>query len=133
MRILAACLILVLVAGCGESPKPKPVAVAPQPAAPSSAGAQPALAPVEPAKPVTAAPEVPKPDPDKALAARVKKALDADSRLNAQGVDVTASRGTVRLWGTVPTAAEHSRAREIAAGVSGVSAVESKIAVVAGS
>jgi hyperosmotically inducible periplasmic protein len=131
VRSFAACLIFALAAGCGESPKPKPVAAPPQPSTPQPAA--PALAPVEPAKPVTAAPEAPKPDPDKALAARVKKALDADSRLNAQGVDVTASHGTVRLWGTVPTAAEQKRARDIAAGVSGVSAVESKIVVVAGS
>ena len=78
-------------------------------------------------------PQAPKPDPDKALAASVKKALDATARLNAQGVDVTASTGQVRLWGTVATAAERRLAGEVAAAVPGVSAVDNRLVVVAGS
>ena len=123
-RSSAAAIALIFAAGCGDKPpEPKAVAVPVKPAV---------AAPASEIKPAAAAP-VPKADPDKELAARVKKALEADSRIHAQGVDVTASKGIVSLWGTVPSAAEQKLAREVAAGVPGVSAVESKLALVKGS
>ena len=126
LRHVAALCALALAAACSEPPPPaKPAAAAP-PAPPAAA------APAEPVKPAPA-PQAPKPDPDKALAASVKKALDATARLNAQGVDVTASTGQVRLGGTVATAAERRLAGEVAAAVPGVSAVDNRLVVVAGS
>ena len=123
-RSSAAAIALIFAAGCGDKPpQPKAAAVPVQPAA---------AAPASEAKPAAAA-LVPKADADKELAARVKKALEADSRIRAQGVDVTASNGVVRLWGTVASPAEQKLARDIAASVPGVTSVESKLALVKGS
>ena len=121
-RILATALILGL-AACGDStPPPKPAA---EPPAPQSAA---------PAKaPEAKAPEAPKPDPNKELAQRVKQALEGDGKVQAGAIDVTAKEGRVSLWGTTATAAERSRAAQIAAKVDGVASVDNQIKVVKGS
>jgi len=72
-------------------------------------------------------------DPDGALAARVKKALEAEPKIHAAGIDVTAAEGTVTLWGTTVNDGERRRAANLASGVDGVKAVENKIAIVKGS
>jgi osmotically-inducible protein OsmY len=46
--------------------------------------------------------------------ARVKKALEANAEI-AQGVDVSAKDGKVRLWGTVPSRAARRAAEKMAA------------------
>jgi len=75
--------------------------------------------------------------PDFFFHAQIYRADGEEVLLPPGQYEVTYNRGpeyhVLKRSITVPTAAEHSRAREIAAGVSGVSAVESKIAVVAGS
>ena len=124
--ILAAALSL---AACGDEPAPKP---APQPAAPKPAAEAPPAAAPAPA-PVAKAPEAPRPDPNKELAERVKKALEGEARIQAAGIDVTATDGAVTLWGTAATAAERDRAARAAAKVDGVKTVQNKIAVVKGS
>jgi osmotically-inducible protein OsmY len=58
-------------------------------------------------------------DPDKALADKVKKALGIDEGA-AYGVEVSATDGTVTLWGQVDSSAERRRVATIAAGVVGV-------------
>jgi osmotically-inducible protein OsmY len=58
-------------------------------------------------------------DPDKALADKVKKALGTDEGA-AYGVEVSATDGTVILWGKVDSSAERRRMATIAAGVVGV-------------
>jgi hyperosmotically inducible protein len=87
--------------------------------------------------PKTLAPEAPKAyariDPDGELAGRVKKALEAEPKIHAAGIDVTAAEGTVTLWGTTVNDGERSRAANLASGVQGVKAVENRIAVVKGS
>jgi hyperosmotically inducible protein len=115
--------VLLALAACSEPPPP------PTPAAPVS---QPAPAPaaqpaVETAKPA------PEPDPNEELAARVKRALEGEAKVQAAAIDVTASDGTVTLWGTAASAGERSRAAQVAGAVEGVKAVENKIAVVRGS
>jgi osmotically-inducible protein OsmY len=65
--------------------------------------------------------------------ARVKKALEQAPGQIAQGIDVTARRGAVSLFGTVPSGAERGTAGKIAASVSGVSSVDNKLVVVKGS
>jgi len=74
-----------------------------------------------------------KADPDKALAARVKQALEGEVKIYAAGIDVTAAQGAVTLWGTTASADERARAAKLASGVEGVKSVENRIAVVKGS
>lgn len=126
--LLAAVALLVLVAACSEAPPPPPP--------PPASAAQPAPA-AEPAKPEPTAeakaPEAPKPDPNAELAARVKRALEGEAKIQAAAIDVTAADGKVTLWGTAPTDGERSRAAQVAGKVDGVKSVENKIAVVRGS
>lgn len=68
-------------------------------------------------------------DPDKALADKVKTALGLDAAQGAYGVEVTASDGTVQLWGTVDSTAVRKRFKVTAAGVVGVRALEDHIQV----
>lgn len=130
-RTLAAVLILGLAACSDEAPKPppapaKPVAKAPATQAPET------KAP-EAKAPLAKAPEAPKPDPDKELAARVKRALQDEARVQAAAIDVTSAGGTVTLWGTAASDAERRRAAQVAAKVDGVKSVDNKLAVVKGS
>ena len=68
-------------------------------------------------------------DPDGALAEKVKTALGLDTGQGAYGVEVTASDGTVRLWGIVDSAAVRKRFELTAAGVVGVKALENRLVV----
>jgi hyperosmotically inducible periplasmic protein len=122
-RLLPAAVVLAL-AACGEpTPPPPPPPV--HPAAPSAA----APAPLPAAK----TPETPEADPNKALAARVKHALEEEAKIQAAAIDVTAAGGVVTLWGTAATSEERTRAAGVASKVEGVKSVENKIAVVRGS
>ena len=126
-RISAAVLIFAL-AACGESsPTPPPLKpIAPPPVA--SPGTAPAPAPE------AKAPEKPQPpDPNRELAAKVKRALEDEAKIQAAGIDVTAKEGVVTLWGTTTSDAERSRAGRVAAKVEGVKSVDNKLAVVRGS
>ena len=127
MKKLIAAVLLLGAAACGEQPAPKPApAPAPQ-AVPQPI--TPAPAPASQAK----APEAPKPDPNQELAARVKKALEREAKIQAAGIDVTAADGRVSLWGTAATAAERKRAESVASRVDGVRSVDNQIKVVKGS
>ena len=69
-------------------------------------------------------------DPDKALAEKVKASLGLDAGQGASyGVEVTASDGTVALWGTVDSNAVRKRLVVTAAGVVGVKALRDHIQV----
>ncbi len=126
MRKTLAALMILGLAACGdEAPKP---AAKPVPEAPV---AKPAPPPTP--APEAKAPEAPKPDPNKELAAAVKRALEGEAKIHAQGIDVTASDGKITLWGTAATTAERARAAKTAAAVEGVKSVENKLAVVKGS
>ncbi len=127
MKQLLALFALVALAACGAD-APPPVAKKVEPVAPAPVVA---AAPEAP-KPAPKA-EEPKPDPNKELAARVKRALQDDNRLQAQQIDVTAANGTVTLWGTAATQSERNRAGAAAAKVDGVKTVENKLAIVKGS
>jgi hypothetical protein len=100
----------------GISPEPK---VSPAPPGPGSAAQ-------------SAAPAV-KPDPDAALAAKVRAALVAAPGLNGHAFDVTAREGRVSLFGTAASEALRRQAGELAAGVSGVASVDNQIKIVSGS
>lgn len=126
MRKTAAALMILGLAACGdEAPKP---AAKPIPEAPV---AKPAPPPTP--APEAKAPEAPKPDPNKELAAKVKRALEGEAKIQAAGIDVTASDGKVTLWGTAATARERNRAASVASKVEGVSAVDNQIKIVKGS
>jgi hyperosmotically inducible protein len=126
MKQLLALFAVVALAACGaDTPPPatktvEPVAVTPTPVAKPPAPPEPKA-------------EEPKPDPNKELAARVKRALMDDSKIQGAGIDVTASSGTVTLWGTAATQSERNRAGATAAKVDGVKTVENKMAIVKGS
>ena len=123
-------LAVLALAACSDEPAPKP---APKPEAKAPAApTPPAAAPTPPPAPVAQAP-APKPDPNKELAERVKRALEGQAKIQAAGIDVTASDGKVTLWGTAATAGERDRAARVAGKVEGVKSVENKIAVVKGS
>ncbi len=117
---LPAALLAIALAACGDSaPPPKPVAM--------TAPFQPTPAPAQ--KPA----EDPQVDADKMLAASVKGALLDAKALNAHDIDVVAKQGVVTLFGITKTHALRSMAEKVAARVSGVTLVENKLAVVAGS
>jgi osmotically-inducible protein OsmY len=67
-------------------------------------------------------------DPDKALADKVKKALGT-SEGAAYGVEVSATEGTVILWGEVDSTSERKRIATTAAGVVGVHALVNNLTV----
>jgi|SRR5712664_3777083 hypothetical protein len=126
MNKFLVCAAVLALAACGdEAPKP---AAKPIPEAPV---AKPAPPPTP--APEAKAPEAPKPDPNKELAAKVKRALEGEAKIQAAGIDVTASDGKVTLWGTAATARERNRAASVASKVEGVSAVDNQIKVVKGS
>ena len=121
-------LMVLGLAACGDDtpkPAPKPAAPPPQATAPTP--------PPKPAVDPTVKPEPPKPDPNKELAARVKRALEGEAKIQAAGIDVTAVDGKVTLWGTTTTSAERRRAEAAAKKVEGVSAVDNQLKVVKGS
>jgi osmotically-inducible protein OsmY len=68
-------------------------------------------------------------DPDKALADKVKRALGEDVGPGAYGVEVTATDGTVQLWGRVESNAVRKRIGVTAAAVIGVRALENHLQV----
>src|SRR5882672_4897726 len=114
MKKLIAAALLLGATACGDQPAPKPAPApqaVPQPITPAPA-------------PEAKAPEAPKPDPNKELAARVKKALEGAAKIQAAAIDVTAADGKVTLWGTAATAAERKRAESVAAKVDGVRSVD---------
>jgi hypothetical protein len=124
-KTLAALLILGL-AACGDDAPPKPAAKAPE--------APPVVKPAPPPPPPPLAKaEEPKPDPNKELAARVKRALETEAKIQAAGIDVTAADGKVTLWGTAASNAERTRAANTAKKVDGVTAVDNQLKVVRGS
>ena len=121
-------IVLVALAACSDPPPP----VTPTPPAPVAQPA-PAAPAAQPEKAVETAKPEPKPDPNTELAARVKRALEGEAKVQAAAIDVTAAEGKVTLWGTASTAGERSRAAQVAGAVEGVKSVENKIAVVRGS
>jgi hypothetical protein len=127
MKKLIAAFLFVGAAGCGDQPAPKP---APAPA--PQAVPQP-ITPAPAPAPQAKAPEAPKPDLNKELAARVKRALEGEAKIQAAAIDVTAADGRVTLWGTAATAAERKRAESVAFKVAGVRSVDNQIKVVKGS
>ena len=119
-KLLAIAAVLALAACSEEAPKP----------APQVAPVTPTPQVVPEVKPEAKAPEVPKADPNKELASRVKRALEAADLI---GIDPSASSGKVTLFGTTPTDAERKRAAGIATKVEGVTSVDNQIKVVKGS
>ncbi len=66
---------------------------------------------------------------DAAITAKVKAELIRDETVKARDVNVDVFKGTVQLSGFVDTAAQKTRAAQIAAGVAGVVDVKNNIAV----
>jgi hyperosmotically inducible protein len=124
-RLIPVVLMLGL-AACGDSAPP------PQPAA-TPAPAPQAKAPETKAPEAAKAPEAPKPDPNKELAQRVKRALEGESKVQGGAIDVTAKEGRVTLWGTAASAGERNLAGQIASKVEGVASVDNQIKIVKGS
>jgi hypothetical protein len=121
-----ASLLLVLVIGCGEDPPITQAAIQPNP------GVSPNEAP-RPVPQAAIVTEQPPASPDVALSARVKKALDDGASDFSPGIDVAASNGVVRLFGTVPSSQARTKAQKIASSTPGVTSVDNKLVVVKGS
>jgi hypothetical protein len=137
-RTIPAFLALALLgAGCGPAPAPKAAAKAmvealqPNLEPPRQVVIIPTPEPAPVLRP--AAPAAAKEDPNRALAERVKRALEEESRIQAAAIDVTASAGTVTLWGTAASDDERARATRVAARIQGVKWVDNKLAIASGS
>lgn len=137
---LVAGAFALTLAACGDEsaqPKSESIAVKPEATTASAPQADPyqtpggAAAAAQPAS--SPRPEPPPMDPNKALAGKVKSALEAEPRVNGQGIDVTAADGVVSLWGTVADAAERRKAESVATGQPGVKSVNNKLVIVKGS
>lgn len=128
MKKIVSITLLGVLAACSEPPPP------PAPPKPKAEAPKPAPVAVAPAPEPVKAPEAPKPDPNKELAAKVRQALDApDSKLPSGAIDVTAADGKVTLWGALPSAAAVRRAAQVAGKVEGVRSVDNQLKVVRGS
>jgi hypothetical protein len=123
--MLGAIALALALAACGEDRAPTKAAekASPAPLAALKREAPPAPAPAK----------TPQPDPDQALVAKVKQALEAERRVNAQGLEVSAKDGVVSLFGTVDTQEERAQAGRTAAAVPGVKSVENRLVIVKGS
>ena len=130
--VLPVVLAFSLLAACGDSNSPKPVAAPAQSPAPAPVAAAPAPVAAPAAAVVPVAQET-KPDPDRELAQRVKRALEGEDKIQGAGIDVTAKGGSVTLWGTTASDDERTRAGRIAYRMQGVTNVENKLVVVKGS
>lgn len=126
LSTVTASAVALTLYGCGDEPAPKPAA---RPAPPTAPAPEAKSAPA-PEKPASASSQT---DADQALAARVKLALTAAPDINAHRIDVTAKSGAVTLFGTADTKAQREAAGKTAAAVAGVTSVENRLAVVAGS
>lgn len=124
-----AALILVALAACSEPAPPGPPPTPPRPVV----QAEPPAPVAAPATGAQAKAEPTKADPSGELAARVKRALEDEAKVQAAAIDVTVDDGKVTLWGTAASDDERARAARVASRVQGVKAVENKIAVVRGS
>ena len=127
MKQLFAVLAFAALAACGDQTPPPAAKKAESAAPPAPVATAPAAPKPEPKV------EEPKPDPNKELADRVKRALESEAKIQAAGIDVTAKEGRITLWGTAATAAERRRAEAAAKKVEGVSGVDNQIKVVKGS
>jgi hypothetical protein len=79
-------------------------------------------------EPTMAQPPIPaKANHDQALADKVKKALEGEAGMSAQSIEVTATNGTVQLWGLVDSTNARKRIEQIVSGVVGVHAVDSRL------
>jgi hypothetical protein len=121
-------LSALALAACSEPPPP-PAPPKPKAEAPAPIAAAPA-----PEAPKAPEPPEPKVDPNKALAAKVKQALEEPgAKLPSGAIDVTASDGKVTLWGALPSERDVRRAGQVAGKVEGVKNVDNQLKVVKGS
>lgn len=120
-----------LLAACGQD-KPAPTPPPANTEAAKPVASAPAAAPA-PAPTPAPAPQAAAPNPDKALAARIKEALEKALGAAATRIDVTVKNGAVTLWGSVDDDGERTRMIELARKVPGVSSVQNKLQIVTGS
>lgn len=118
-----------LLAACGQD-KPAPTPPPANTEAAKPVASAPAAAPAPTPAP---APQAAAPNPDKALAARIKEALEKALGAAATRIDVTVKNGAVTLWGSVDDDGERTRMIELARKVPGVSSVQNKLQIVTGS
>ena len=125
-------VLVLLAAACSEPPPP--------PRAAAKARPDPALQPRLEPRPQVVIPAPPRPavlqakpqppaDENRALAERVRRALEEESRIHAAAIDVTAAGGTVTLWGTATSNDERIRATRVASRIAGVKWVDNRIVI----
>jgi BON domain len=128
VNVVLASAVALGLAACEKKPAP-----APAPAAAKPLEAPPAPPKVAPQAAPAAAQPPAESGADMALAAKVKAALGGVKGLESGTIDVQASGGQVKLYGTADNAAVRDEAAKAASAVPGVKSVENHVAVVAGS
>jgi hypothetical protein len=129
MKALLPLLLSALALAACSEPPPPPAPPKPKAEAPAPIAAAPA-----PEAPKAPEPPEPKADPNKALAAKVKQALEEPgAKLPSGAIDVTAADGKVTLWGALPSERDVRRAGQVAGKVQGVTTVDNQLKVVKGS
>ena len=130
-------VLVMLAAACSEPP--------PAPKLEAKARPDPALQPRLEPRPQVVIPTAPRPavlqgkprhapaDENRALAVRVQRALEEESRIHAAAIDVTAASGTVTLWGTATSDDERIRATRVASRIAGVKWVDNRLVIGSGS
>jgi hypothetical protein len=113
MRLTWLVFAVAALYGCGREDAPAPRAEAP----------------VEQAKQAEAASDAGKPLNDQGLNEIVRTALQSESTLNTQKIDIETREGTVTLHGVVASEEQRERAGRIVGSVGGVRHVENKLAV----
>jgi osmotically-inducible protein OsmY len=123
----AACCLALVLAGCDKSPTTTKASDT------QTSMAQPnAATPAQPSA-IQATADTQKPDPDAALADKVKAALAGDKDTKLLPIDVRSSDGAVTLYGTADNKRLRSKAEQIAMHVEGVKSVSNNLQVVSGS
>ena len=122
-----------LLAACGQDkPAPTPPPASTEAAKPVASA--PAVAPAPAPAPTPApAPQAAAPSPDKALATKIREALEQALGAGATRIDVTVKNGAVTLWGSVDDDDERARMLDLARKVPGVTSVQNKLQIVTGS
>jgi hypothetical protein len=130
VNVVLASAVALGLAACEKKPA---LAPAPAPVAAKPVEVPPAPPKVEPQAAPAAAQPPAESGADMALASKVKAALAGVKGLESGTIDVQASGGQVKLYGTADNAAVRDQAAKAASAVPGVKAVENHVAVVAGS
>jgi hypothetical protein len=122
LRLALPTTVVVLAACTKPIPPQEPVVVAPVASMPAGDAASAGMASSSP----MAAGDAPTAD-DLTVTTRVKTAFQGDSMLKAQDIQITTTKGDVRLTGQVQKAEQKDRANELARTLPGVHSIHDEL------